>query len=93
MKLKFKSITLLVEVSYSSVTLVMTISSTPFLSTLGEYLKIRQWEVRKFRDDPASRSANLDQVNKIFSQFQRNLSCMSQSFYVNSELRLKLKEC
>ena len=39
MKLKFKSTTLLVEVSYSSVTLVMTISSTPFLSTLGEYLK------------------------------------------------------
>ena len=31
------------------------------------------WELRKFCDDPASRSANWDQVNKIFSQFQRNL--------------------
>ena len=30
-------------------------------------------EVRKFCDDPASRSANWDQVNKIFYQFQRNL--------------------
>ena len=30
-------------------------------------------ESRKFCDDPASRSANWDQVNKIFSQFQRNL--------------------
>ena len=30
-------------------------------------------EVRKFCDDPASRSVNWDQVKKVFSQFQRNL--------------------
>ena len=41
-------------------------------------------EVRKFCDDPASRSANWNQVNKIFSQFQRNLSI--------SKISLKLRE-
>ena len=41
-------------------------------------------ESRKFCDDPASRSANWDQVNKIFSQFQRNLSI--------SKISLKLRE-
>ena len=41
-------------------------------------------EVRKFCDDPASRSANWDQVNQLFYQFQRNLS--------NSKISLKLIE-
>ena len=41
-------------------------------------------ESRKFCDDPASRSANWDQVNQLFYQFQRNLS--------NSKISLKLIE-
>ena len=41
-------------------------------------------ESRKFCDDPASRSANWDQVNKIFSQFQRYQSI--------SKISLKLRE-
>ena len=41
-------------------------------------------EVRKFCDDPASRSANWDQVNQLLYQCQRNLS--------NSKISLKLIE-
>ena len=41
-------------------------------------------ESRKFCHDPASRSANWNQVNKIFSQVQRNLSI--------SKISLKLRE-
>ena len=41
-------------------------------------------ESRKFCDDPASRSANWDQVNKIFSQFQRNLSISKIFFWGGS---------
>ena len=40
-------------------------------------------EVRKFCDDPASRSANWDQVNKIFSQVRRNLSISKISLKLN----------
>ena len=38
-------------------------------SAFKEVAEDSWWEVRKFCDDPASRSANWDQVNKIFYQF------------------------
>ena len=48
------------------------------------------WELRKFCDDPASRSANWDQVNKIFYQLQRYLERLSDKIFYQFKRNLRI---